>query len=156
MNGVLENDRQTTVSGFILSSGDPKKILLVHHRKFNTWLQPGGHVERDEAPYQAVIREVREETGLDVADQLKPGKQLDTHAHLQPVPRWVMEQEIAPHGGQPRHYHVDNQFVFTVLEQSVQRAHAESFGIGWFTLEEVQKLEMFPNTRFIVELLLAE
>jgi 8-oxo-dGTP diphosphatase len=42
------------------------RLLLVHHAKLGRWLPPGGHIERDETPDEAVLREVREETGLDV------------------------------------------------------------------------------------------
>src|SRR6476646_3581057 len=43
-----------------------RKILLVHHRKLNKWLPLGGHVELDEDPEIAALREAREESGLDV------------------------------------------------------------------------------------------
>lgn len=43
-----------------------KKFLLVHHKKLKKWLQPGGHIEPNEDPEQAVLREVFEETGLRV------------------------------------------------------------------------------------------
>ncbi len=43
------------------------KVLLVHQTyKGNKWAWPGGKVEEDEAPWTAVVREVKEETGLDV------------------------------------------------------------------------------------------
>ena len=39
-------------------------LLLGDHRKSGLWLPPGGHVEEDEDPRQAVIREAREELGI--------------------------------------------------------------------------------------------
>ena len=39
-------------------------LLLGDHRKSGLWLPPGGHVEDDEDPRQAVIREAREELGI--------------------------------------------------------------------------------------------
>jgi 8-oxo-dGTP pyrophosphatase MutT (NUDIX family) len=42
------------------------KVLLRVHDKYGFWLSIGGHVELDEDPTQAVIREVKEEVGLEV------------------------------------------------------------------------------------------
>ncbi len=42
------------------------KVLLIHHKKLNLWLPPGGHIEKDETPDDAVKRELKEELGLDV------------------------------------------------------------------------------------------
>ena len=43
-----------------------KKILLVKHHLFNKWVQPGGHIEENELPEEAAIREVYEETGVKI------------------------------------------------------------------------------------------
>ncbi|HUD44932.1 MAG TPA: NUDIX domain-containing protein [Patescibacteria group bacterium] len=42
------------------------KVLLRKHDKYKIWLGAGGHIELDEDPNQAAIREVKEEVGLDV------------------------------------------------------------------------------------------
>src|SRR3989344_2869084 len=42
------------------------KVLLHKHKKLHIWLPPGGHIELDEDPNEAAIREAKEETGLDV------------------------------------------------------------------------------------------
>jgi 8-oxo-dGTP pyrophosphatase MutT (NUDIX family) len=52
-----------TVAIFVVHE---KKILLVHHRKLNRWLPLGGHIELDEDPEQAALREAKEESGLEV------------------------------------------------------------------------------------------
>jgi ADP-ribose pyrophosphatase YjhB (NUDIX family) len=52
-----------TASALII---DNNKVLLVYHNKLDVWLYPGGHVEDDENPDEALFREVREETGLEV------------------------------------------------------------------------------------------
>jgi len=52
-----------TVAIFIVSD---RKVLLIHHRKLNKWLPLGGHIELDEDPEQAALRETKEESGLDV------------------------------------------------------------------------------------------
>jgi 8-oxo-dGTP pyrophosphatase MutT (NUDIX family) len=50
-----------TTSAFIAYNGT---ILLVQHKKIGKWLQPGGHIELDEDPLEALWREIEEETGL--------------------------------------------------------------------------------------------
>lgn len=50
-----------TVEVFIVFNG---KVLLRKHDKYNKWLGVGGHIELDEDPAQAALREVREEVGL--------------------------------------------------------------------------------------------
>jgi 8-oxo-dGTP pyrophosphatase MutT (NUDIX family) len=52
-----------TVAIFVVHD---KKILLIHHRKLDKWLPLGGHIELDEDPEQAALREAKEESGLDV------------------------------------------------------------------------------------------
>ena len=52
-----------SVAIFVVHAG---KILLIHHRKLDKWLPLGGHIELDEDPEQAALREAKEESGLDV------------------------------------------------------------------------------------------
>ena len=52
-----------TVAIFVVHEG---RILLIHHRKLDKWLPLGGHIELDEDPEQAALREAREESGLEV------------------------------------------------------------------------------------------
>lgn len=41
-------------------------MLLGRRRDDHTWAEPGGHLEDGESPLHGVIREIKEETGLDV------------------------------------------------------------------------------------------
>ncbi|MCH7568105.1 MAG: NUDIX hydrolase [Nanoarchaeota archaeon] len=51
------------VTGYIF---DKDKLLLIHHNKLNKWLPVGGHIEKDETPDEALAREIKEETNLDI------------------------------------------------------------------------------------------
>lgn len=53
------------VSGIIFCS-EKKKVLLIKRRDIPVWVLPGGGIEREETPEEAVIRETYEETGLSV------------------------------------------------------------------------------------------
>ena len=55
--------RDFTVATFVVWDG---RVLLLYHRKLSMWLPPGGHIEKDELPDDAAVREVLEETGIQV------------------------------------------------------------------------------------------
>lgn len=57
-----------TVSAYIVRMDLPEPAIILHkHRKLNKWLQFGGHVEPHENPWQAVQREIREESGYELS-----------------------------------------------------------------------------------------
>ncbi|WP_257348432.1 NUDIX hydrolase [Pseudalkalibacillus decolorationis] len=60
--------KRVDVVSSILIDGKNKKIVLVQNKKGDTsyWSYPGGAVEEGETLEQAVIRETKEEAGLDI------------------------------------------------------------------------------------------
>ena len=98
-----ELTRHFTATGFVVHDG---RVLLHWHPKVAAWLPPGGHVEPNEDPVQAVIREVREEAGVEavVVRRAEP-LALDYPRQVEP-PFTIMVEDIHdPVDG--FHHHID-------------------------------------------------
>jgi len=63
--GDWEMQKNISVVGIVLSE-DKKQVLLIKRRDVPVWVLPGGGVEEEESPEEAIIREMQEETGLTV------------------------------------------------------------------------------------------
>lgn len=55
-----------TMGAFAIITDSEKRVLLCLRQDYDLWNLPGGGVEHGEAPWDCVVREVKEETGLDV------------------------------------------------------------------------------------------
>ncbi len=95
--------RHFTVSGFVSHNGR----TALHWHRLGLWLPPGGHIEPNEDPIQAVTREVLEETGIAV-DVLGEVPQGPNEPRQLPPPVTIGVYDIARDSGtgQP-HQHID-------------------------------------------------
>ena len=107
-----------TASGVVLDPAGTR-TLLVLHRKVGLWLQPGGHVDDEDASLAAAaLREATEETGV---------------AGLVVDPRPVaLDRHPAPCGVQE---HLDVQFVLVAPEAAVPVVSAESLDVRWWPVD---------------------
>src|SRR5258705_5067913 len=51
-------------SSAVVFNPDASSVVIIWHHRLQRWLQPGGHVEENEDPFVAAVREVPEETGI--------------------------------------------------------------------------------------------
>ncbi|MBT6690894.1 NUDIX hydrolase [Candidatus Parcubacteria bacterium] len=147
-------EKHYTATVFIVSKMKPRKFLLTHHIKYDKWMPPGGHIEPMENPVEAAVREVKEESGVDIQAFLKDVKVIDERANILPLPTFLLEERIDPYGDFPEHYHLDFVYVIEVPMQEVNHQIEESHNIGWFSLEEMKDLPMFDNVRHEIDIVL--
>jgi ADP-ribose pyrophosphatase YjhB (NUDIX family) len=103
----LETTRHFTATVYLVNDG---ATLLHRHDRLGIHVPPGGHLDRDELPHEAGLREVHEETGIEAdlltADRPAP---VDAPAGEElPRPRHQMLYDINVHpDGEVGHQHID-------------------------------------------------
>jgi 8-oxo-dGTP diphosphatase len=118
-----------TVEAYIVYNS---KVLMIHHKKLNKWLPIGGHIELDEDPEQALLREVKEESGLEIELTGKkspykvPGKK-----YLVP-PDYLDNHPINNH-----HRHTGMAYFVKAKSDKVALAGREHHEIRWFSDAEL-------------------
>lgn len=156
--GSGEHDQ--TASAFIVRTDHNDPRLLLHmHKKLGVLLQPGGHVELRENPWQAIRHEIEEETGYELSQLvlLQPRDRLGrlTGARLHPV---AVCQNTHDFAGNSEHRHTDTAYAF--LAQGAPRglpADGESSDLRWLSANELEELgenEIFEDVREIGQFVL--
>ena len=131
--------RDWAATTFVVYQG---KTLLLHHRKLDKWLPPGGHIDPDEIPDLAAVREVEEETGLKVA-------LLDAGMPLGPVHRLAQPLCLLLETIAPGHEHIDLIYVARVVEGEVQPAQREIRAWRWYGWDELMAPEVSEDVRVL-------
>ncbi|QSH39439.1 NUDIX domain-containing protein [Candidatus Kaiserbacteria bacterium] len=124
-----------TVEVFVVYQG---KVLLRKHDKYDIWISVGGHVELDEDPNEAAIREVKEEVGLDVTlfDNREYFEEGDFKELIAPV-------SLNRHKISDTHEHI-SLIYFAQAKTDAVIPEKETDEWRWLTKEEI---EDFPELR---------
>ena len=146
------NERHSTASA-VLVTPDRSKMLLILHKKLQVWLQPGGHQEWDETPWDAAVRECKEETGIDISE-IQQYDTWDDTVRIVPQPFIIQEQRIPAHKDQPEHYHLDSMYVIEVPEQDIEPETPDTQW-AWMSLSEIESSDqMFGNLQQLAGMIL--
>lgn len=122
-----------TVAIFVVHEG---RVLLIHHRKLNKWLPLGGHIELDEDPEQAALREAHEESGFEVEllGERPPTTEVGTRALI--APRFLDIHRI-----HKTHEHIGMIYWARPKSGAMALAEAEHHDIRWCSVEEIETLQ---------------
>ena len=113
-----------TSSAFIVDDAG-SRVLLVHHKKLNKWLQPGGHADGEQDLAAVALREAQEESGL-------PGLSLQA-----PVPFDLDRHWIPGRGDVPGHWHYDVRYVVRAGTDERFLVSAESLDLAWRAIDAI-------------------
>lgn len=113
-------------------------VLVIEHRRLQTWLPIGGELEAGETPLEAAVRELREETGLAGTFHTLAGA-------LDGVPPGLLgyEEHIAGSKG----LHMNFVFVCEIAEGLDVTPNEEFGNYRWITRAELESLESPLNVR---------
>ena len=122
-----------TVAIFVVSE---RKVLLIHHRQLDKWLPLGGHIELDEDPEIAALREAREESGLEVEliGERPPTTEPGTRALI--APRFLDIHRI-----NDTHEHVGMIYWARPVNGALTLAPGEHHQIRWCSAKDLENLQ---------------
>ena len=143
----METTRHFTATVYLVDDG---ATALHDHPKLGIRLPPGGHVERDELPHEAGLRETREETGLD-AELLGGVPNVEApDGRALPHPRYQMLYDIDVHSdGGVSHQHIDHVYFARVGSRDIAPEGTNEPGPdawNWYTPDELEASDIDADT----------
>lgn len=139
----MNYNKSITATVYVVNDG---KVLLHQHKKYRTWFPLGGHVEADEFPHEAAIREVKEESGLDVnlvETEIAPNIELARVKRI-PAPFCLLHEGI---GGDENFFDFIYIAEIKTNETSLLPDNGESKEFKWFSYEELKENDIKPHVK---------
>jgi 8-oxo-dGTP diphosphatase len=128
-----------TASAYVLHPSEPKLLLLLH-KKLGKWLQPGGHIELNEDPLQALHHELIEETGLQPSDYtiIEPAKQPHVDHKVEGEYTLPLPFYFNVHRFNDAHKHIDLTYLVKAHTTKLTDNPDGALEIGWFSIDEIK------------------
>lgn len=113
------------------------KVLLRKHDKYGIWLPPGGHIDPDEDPNEAAVREVWEEAGLEVSLLDTRDEKIETEEYKELIPPISLNR----HRIDPNHEHISLEYVALASDNIInpQLDGDRSDEYGWLSASEIEE-----------------
>lgn len=133
--------RHFTATGIVLHQDS---VLLIRHAKLGWWMPPGGHIDPDEDPVQAVLREVREETGLD-CDIVASQPFAHDAVQVLPPPFTILIEDVPERGQTVQH--IDCIYILRpAADPTMLTAQQEEVtAVRWVPIDKVADLPTPPE-----------
>lgn len=133
-------ERHFVVTGYVVRDG---KTLLIRHKKLQMWLAPGGHIDANELPDDAALREIFEETGLraEIVSSKRADK-CERGVVFLHVPNHVQLEDIPNH---PQH--IDLIYFCRALAGEPVISERETDGARWFSIQDLRSAEVRDEVR---------
>jgi nucleoside triphosphatase len=120
--------------GALVFNPEGKTFLMKSHKWKGKWIIPGGHIELGETIEEALKREIKEETGLDIFDMVFVGMQ-----------EFVFGKEF----WKKKHFIFLNYACRTKTKEVVLDSEGQEF--TWVAPKEALELDTDPYTRHLIE-----
>ncbi|GAA5482982.1 NUDIX domain-containing protein [Haloferula sargassicola] len=129
-----ERQRPVATVGALIEDDEGRVLMVKTHKWGHRWGIPGGKIERGESSAAALVREVREETGLEIDD-----------------PVFVMVQDCidSTEFERPEHFLLLNYVARRTSGEVKLNDEAQEF--RWLTPEEALELDLNQPTRTLIE-----
>lgn len=130
---------RTTLQGHVTATAfivdrQREYALMLHHRKLNMWLPPGGHCDGNADVIDTAIRETQEETGIKQLT-LVGSDIFDIDIHL-----------IPENSREPEHYHYDVRFLMEVDRNIfTEKNNDEALNLEWIKLTFLEDYTQLPS-----------
>lgn len=122
---------------------DEDKILLIHHKKLDKWLQPGGHCDGNPDTLEVALKELWEETGILV--EAEQQEVIDLDIHLIPERKDV-----------PAHYHYDVRYLVKADSKAPIIQNHETNEILWIPFSEIENYTSEDSILRVIERISSE
>jgi 8-oxo-dGTP pyrophosphatase MutT (NUDIX family) len=142
LRAKLGNDYVLVPAAAAFIRDDAGRVLLVQHVDGH-WQIPGGAIDPDERPEDAVVRECREEASIEI----RPTRILGAFGGPDYRSRYANGDEI---GVVPILYEAE------ILSGTPAPGDDETQDVGWFTAEQLETLDLRETTRATLRQLLAD